>query len=159
MKHPLARELHDKALQTSAVLDKGDWLSGLAGMLGLLGIAFGLWWADAAAAAFISFAIIRDAIENLRNSVEQLMNKRPTDVETNEPDAIVAEVQDALEKLDWVAAARVRLREDGDVITGEAFVAPREERDLLRHLEEATRVANSFEWRLHDVNVVPVRRV
>jgi hypothetical protein len=58
-----------------------------------------------------------------------------------------------------VADARVRLREDGDVLTGEVFVAPRDDRDLLRRLEEATKVANGFEWRLHDVNVVAVRQV
>ena len=87
------------------------------------------------------------------------MNKRPSDVENKEPDPIVDELQEALRRLDWVADVRVRLREDGDVVTGEAFVAPRDERDLLRKLEEATQVANGFEWRLHDVNVVPVRRL
>src|SRR4051812_32680732 len=159
MKQPLARELHDKALQTSAMLDKGDWLSGLAGVLGIGGIAFGFWWADSAAAAFISVEILKDGFAELRNSIAQLMNKRPSDVESKEPDPIVDELQDALRRLDWVADVRVRLREDGDVVTGEAFVAPRDERDLLRKLEEATKVANGFEWRLHDVNVVPVRQL
>src|SRR3954452_23082817 len=50
MKLPLAEELYDKTLQVSASLDKGDWLSGIAGAAGMLGIAFGFWWADAAAA-------------------------------------------------------------------------------------------------------------
>src|SRR3954447_12974308 len=163
MKQPLARDLHDKALQTSAMLDKGDWLSGLAGVAGILGIAFGYWWADSAAAAFISIEIVKDGFKDgfdeLRNSIAQLMNKRPSDVESKEPDPIVDELQDALRRLDWVGDVRGRLREDGDVLTGEAFVAPRDERDLLQKLEEATRVANGFEWRLHDVNVEPVRQV
>jgi hypothetical protein len=30
MKLPLARELHEKALQTDADINKGDWLAGLA---------------------------------------------------------------------------------------------------------------------------------
>ena len=159
MKQPLARELYDKALETSATLDKGDWLSGVAGIAGILGIAYGLWWADSAAAALISIEIIRDGWEDLRNSIAQLMNKRPTDIEGKEPDPTSDELQHALADLDWVADARVRLREDGDVLTGEAFVVPRDERDLLGHLEEAKRVADTFEWRLHDINIVPVRRL
>ncbi len=42
VKTPLARELHDKVLHVSAMLDKGDWLSGIAAVLGILGIGFGL---------------------------------------------------------------------------------------------------------------------
>jgi cation diffusion facilitator family transporter len=158
MKLPLARELHDKALQASATIDKGDWLAGLAGVAGLLGIAYGLWWADSAAAAFISFEIVKDGYANLRNSVAQLMNKRPTDVESKENDPVVDEVQRALERLDWVREARVRLREDGDTLTGEAFVVPRDERDLMGRLKQAAEVVHSVDWRLHDINVAPVER-
>ena len=32
MKLPLAAELHDKTLQTDANLNKGDWLTGIAGI-------------------------------------------------------------------------------------------------------------------------------
>jgi cation diffusion facilitator family transporter len=156
MKLPLARELHDKALQTSADMNKGDWLAGLAGIAGIIGIAYGYWWADSAAAAFISFEIVRDGYANLRNSVAQLMNKRPTDVESKENDPVVDEVRKALEGLDWVGEARVRLREDGDTLTGEAFVVPRDEQNLLKRLEEAHEAAHSVDWRLHDIQIVPV---
>jgi cation diffusion facilitator family transporter len=157
MKQPLAKELHDKSLQTSAVLDKGDWLSGLAGVAGLLGIAWGFWWADSAAAAFISYEIIGDGWENLRNSVEQLMNKRPTQVESKEPDPTPQKVSDALERLPWVQEARVRLREDGDVFVGEAFIIPRDEDHLLDRVHEAAKVAESVDWRMHEISIVPVR--
>ncbi|HJQ30874.1 MAG TPA: cation transporter [Pyrinomonadaceae bacterium] len=156
MKLPLARELHLKALQTDAAVNKGDWLSGLAGVLGLVGIAYGYWWADSVAAGVISFEILRDGFGDLKNSVAQLMNKRPSDVESKEKDPTVDEVQKALERLDWVREARVRLREDGDVLTGEAFVVPRDERDLLKRLEEANDAAHEVDWRLHDINIVPV---
>jgi cation diffusion facilitator family transporter len=156
MKLPLARELHDKALQTSATMNKGDWLAGLAGIAGILGIAYGYWWADSAAAGFISFEIVRDGYADLRNSVAQLMNKRPTDVESKEKDPVVDEVRKALERLDWVREARVRLREDGDTLTGEAFVVPRDERDIWKRLGQAHEAAHAVDWRLHDINVVPV---
>src|SRR5919199_6794566 len=71
MKLPLARDLHEKALQTDADINKGDWLAGLAGVLGLLGVAYGYWWADSVAAGFISLEIIRDGYGDLRNSVAQ----------------------------------------------------------------------------------------
>lgn len=157
MKYPLARELHDKALQTSATIDKGDWLAGIAGILGILGIAYGYWWADSVAAGFISLEIVKDGFSSLRNSVAQLMNKRPSDVENKQKDPIPDKVQQELEKLDWVAQARVRLREDGDTLTGEAFVVPRDEGNLLDKLKQAADLAHSLDWRLHDVNIVPVR--
>ena len=50
-------------------------------------------------------------------------------------------VQHQLEKLEWVEQAWVRLREDGDVLTGEAFVVPRNESQLLDRLKEARAVA------------------
>jgi cation diffusion facilitator family transporter len=156
MKLPLAAKLHDKALHVSATLNKGDWLSGIAGAAGMIGIAFGWWWADASAAAFISIEIIKDGYENLRNSTAQLMNKRPTDIESKEKDPVVDNLQDALERLDWVKRARVRLREDGDVLTGEAFIEPRDGADLLAKLDQARAVPGSVDWRLHDVNIVPV---
>lgn len=159
MKLPLAQELHEKALQTDADLNKGDWLTGIAGVLGILGIAYAFWWADSVAAAVISIEILKDGISNLRNSVGQMMNKRPTKVETKEKDPVLDRVEEALEKLEWVKEVRVRLREDSDVLTGEVFVVPRDEEQLMSKVEEATDVACSVDWRLHDVNVVPVRSI
>jgi divalent metal cation (Fe/Co/Zn/Cd) transporter len=159
MKLPLARELHEKALQTDADINKGDWLAGLAGVLGIAGIAYGYWWADSVAAGLISFEIIRDGYGDLRNSVAQLMNRRPTDIEGKEDDPAPDRLQRELERLDWVERARVRLREDGDLLTGEAFVVPRDETDLLDRLKEAADLAASLDWRLHDVNVVAVRSI
>jgi cation diffusion facilitator family transporter len=159
MKLPLARELHEKALQTDANVNKGDWLSGLAGVLGITGIAFGYWWADSVAAGLISFEIVRDGYSDLRNCVAQLMNKRPSDVESKENDPVPDKVQKELERLDWVEKARVRLREDGDVLTGEAFVVPRDETNLLDRLKQASDLAHSLDWRLYDINIVPVRSI
>jgi len=156
MKQPLAKELHQKALQTDANMNKGDCLAGLAGVIGIIGVGFGYWWADAVAAIIISLEILRDGFSDLQHSVAQLMNKRPSDID-GKPDPIPDKVQHELERLDWVQRARVRLREDGDVLTGEAFIVPRDEADLLNRLRNAYDVANAVDWRLHDVNIVPVR--
>ena len=159
MKAPLARKLHDKTLHVSAELNKGDWMSGIAGVIGILGIAYGLWWTDSAAALFISVEILKDGYKNLRNSVAQLMNKRPTDISSQEEDPTIDKLQQALEKLDWILKARVRLREHGDLLTGEVFIQVRDERDLLENLEEARKVTDELDWRLYDVSMVPVRTV
>ena len=69
------------------------------------------------------------------------MNKRPSDVD-GKPDPTPDKVQHELERLDWIESARVRLREDGDVLTGEAFIVPKDEFDLLNRLGNAYDVAN-----------------
>src|SRR4051794_18049792 len=153
----LSRTLHDKSLYTDAEINKGDWLTGVAGVLGILGIGYGFWWADGVAAALIAVTIIKDGADALGNSVAQLMNARPSAVATKESDPTPDRIQERLEQLDWVTGARVRLREDGDVLTGEAFVVPCDERDLVARLQQAAEVASSVDWRVHDVNVVPVR--
>ena len=159
MKLPLASELNDKTLHVSAELNKGDWLSGIAGVVGILGIAYGYWWTDAGAAAFISVEVIKDGYVNLRNSVSQLMNRRPSTVEDQDEDPAIDRLQQALERLDWVAKARVRLREDGDILTGEAFIQPRDDRDLLERMAQAREIVGGVDWRLHDVSMVPVRSI
>ena len=50
----LAKVLNDKVLHTDAEMNKADWMTALAAMVGVLGIAVGFWWADSAAAAVIS---------------------------------------------------------------------------------------------------------
>src|SRR5215217_2427436 len=127
MKLPLAAELHDKALRTDANINKGDWLAGLAGIFGILGIAYGYWWSDSAAAILISGEILRDGFSDMRNSIAQLMNRAPTNVEGTEDDPVPAKIEEELERLSWVKKARARLREDGDVLTGEIFVVPQDE--------------------------------
>ncbi len=159
MKLRLAKQLHAKTLHTDADLNKGDWLTGAAGVIGIVGVGFGFWWADAVAAMIISIEILKDGVENLRNSVAQLMNKRPTKVDSKTKDPVLDRVEDELRKLGWIKDLRVRLREDGDVVSGEVFVVPRDENDLLKRLEEATRVASGVDWRLHDLNVVPLRSI
>ena len=84
---------------------------------------------------------------------------RPTTVDGKEADPIPMKLRLELERLDWVDKARVRLREDGDVLSVEVFVVPKTEDNLLDRVKQATDVANSFDWRLYDVNVVPVRSI
>ncbi len=59
--------------------------------------------------------------------------------------------------LDWVADADVRLCEEGHVFFGEAFVVPRDERNLVGRIEQAVKEAYGVDWRLQDLTISPVR--
>ena len=156
MKIKLARQLHDKVLYADADMNKADWLTGAAAILGVIGIGFGLWWADAVAALVISFDIVHDGVTNLRAAVTDLMDRRPMSVDHKTNDPLQVRVENELKSLPWVADAKVRLREEGHVYFGDALVIPRDERNLLANLEDARSTIHDLDWKLHDVVVMPV---
>jgi cobalt-zinc-cadmium efflux system protein len=86
-------------------------MTGLAGVAGILGIGFGLWWADAVAAGIISLSILRDGITALRIAAAELADGTPRALGKAEiaPDA--AALIAALETR-W-PGAEVRVRESG----------------------------------------------
>lgn len=156
MKLPLARELHDKVLLADAKMNKADWLTGIAAIAGVTGIAFGLWWADAAAAAIISTDILHDGISNVRFAVADLMDTAPTRVDGSARDPLPARVETEMTKLSWVREARARLREEGHVYFGEVFVVPAGGTVAAKQLDDATEMLRRLDWRLYDVVVVAV---
>jgi cation diffusion facilitator family transporter len=156
MKLPLANELHDKVLFADAKMNKADWLTALAAILGVLGIAVGFWWADGVAAAVISLDIIRDGITNLRASVSDLMDSSPTRVDGSSADPLPARVETEMKKLSWVRDARVRMREEGHVYFGEIFVIPTSDENLTKHVDDAAAHIASLDWRLLDLTIMPV---
>jgi cation diffusion facilitator family transporter len=159
MKLPVARALHDKALHADADMNKADWLTALSAILGVVGIAFGVWWSDAAAAAFISLEITRDGLKDLRRVVLDLMDRSPTRVDSDAPLDVPDKLCSALKALDWVDDADVRLREEGHVFSGEAFIVPRDDRDLVERAEQIKRAAANLDWRLSELVVTFVRRL
>jgi cation diffusion facilitator family transporter len=155
-KLPIASALHDKVLYADAKMNKADWLTAGAAIVGVLGIGFGLWWADATAAALISLDILHDGFSNLRVVVSDLMASRPTTVGKDAVDPLPARVQSYLEELDWVARADVRMREEGHVFFGEAFVVVRNATGLPNKIDAAVRVLRRQDWRLQDLVIMPV---
>ncbi|MGH2755388.1 MAG: cation transporter, partial [Actinomycetota bacterium] len=77
IKISIARELHDKVLYADAEMNKADWMTAVAGMVGVIGIGLGIWWLDAAAAIFISLDIMKDGFTNVRIAVHDLSDGRP----------------------------------------------------------------------------------
>jgi cation diffusion facilitator family transporter len=155
-KLPLARKLHDKVLHADAQMNKADWLTATAAFVGVTGIAWGYWWADAVAAAVISLDILYDGFTNLRQVVCDLMDEVPKTVDRSEPSHVPKRVEERLRQFPWIEDVRVRMREEGHVYFGEAFVVVRATEDLPAKLYEATRACTDLDWRVHDLVLVPV---
>jgi cobalt-zinc-cadmium efflux system protein len=142
MKYALAIPLRDKVLHTDALMNKADWLTGLAGIAGVLGIAFGFWWADAVAALIISLDILWDGIKSGRIAVAELADSVPRQLDSAD---ISEDALDIAATLKGVRGVRgVRMRETGRFIdvTVDAAEEPPALGDLERALGGNWRVAN-----------------
>jgi cation diffusion facilitator family transporter len=158
-KRKLADDLHDKVLYADAHMNKADWMTASAAIVGVLGIGVGLWWADAVAAIFISIDIVHDGWKNVRAAVHDLMDARPRRHDAREFHPIVERINEELRKVDWIEEGAVRLREEGHVFTGEVLVVPKADDHLLDRLEELAEHLLSLEWKVYDIVVVPVREI
>jgi len=118
VKLKLADNLHDKVLLADAQMNRADWMTAVAGMAGILGIAFGCWWADSAAGALISLDIVRDGVKHVRAAAQDLVNRRPQRLTELDLDPIPEKLTEQLKALDWVGDAVVWVREDGNFSSG-----------------------------------------
>ena len=125
----------------------------------MVGIGLGLWWADAVAATIISLDITHDGYKNLKVAVADLMDKQPTVVDHSKPDPLPLWVANQLQAMDWVKDAEVRLREEGHVYFGEAFVVPVDHQDLVDRIERANKHLLDLDWRLHELVITLVREI
>lgn len=114
LKLPLARALNDKTLHTDAQTQKADWMTGAAGIGGVVGIGFGLWWADAVAAGLISFGILHDGIRALRSASAELVDGAPRALDSDDVADDARALHAALSER--FPGAEVHLRELGRVI-------------------------------------------
>lgn len=160
LKRPVAMKLRDKVLMADAEMNRAEWMSEGAAIVGIVLIAFGFWWGDAGTAAFISLGIIRDGWHNLRQVIGDLMDESPTEMGARELEDLPGRVKEAAERMEWVDRAAVRLREHGHVLSGEVFVVPRDGggasgRDLVARVDSAAEELKKLDWRLYSLSVVP----
>lgn len=150
MKQPIARRLQDEVLDTDAMMQKADWMTGLAGIVGILGTGFGFWWMDAAAGAFISVSILKDGITSLRVATAELVDGTPRRLGRVELAKDSLKLHARLSEL--YPDARVRLRATGRYIHAEVCGAlPRR----VPSREEIWRGDPDRSWRLAQVSFVP----
>lgn len=158
-KLPLADRLHDKVLLADARINEADWQTAGAALLGIVGVAFGLWWADSAAAALISLDIIRDGFRNVRDALNDLIDRRPQSLTDLKIDPLPTQLADFLQGQDWVEDAVVRLREQGRHFMGEALVVPKIGTELVDKIQQAAKAACDLDWRLIQLTISPVREL
>jgi divalent metal cation (Fe/Co/Zn/Cd) transporter len=154
-----ARELHDKVLYADADMNKADWQTAAAGIVGVLGIGLGLWWLDGVAAFLIGASVGRDGWKNLRTALGDLMDSRASvfdDRTTVHPS--IGKICAAVGADPAVEQVQVRVREEGHVFHAEVFVVPPPSTGLdLGDLERVAALVRAVDWKLHHVVVVPVR--
>lgn len=114
LKLPLARELNDKTLYTDAMTQKANWMTGVAGIGGVIGIGLGYWWADAVAAGLISLDILNDGLRSLKSAAAELIDGAPRALDGERVADDASALHAALNAR--FPGAEVRLRETGRVI-------------------------------------------
>jgi len=158
-KAKVGKELHNKVLMADGDMNKADYMSEAAAVAGVLMIAFGFWWGDSVAAGIISLTIIFDGFHNLKQVISDLMDETPSEIGESSPEALPRRVRAAAERLDWVEAAAVRMREQGHVLSGEVFVVPRDRADLSQKCVDASSELAKVDWRIYNLVVMPVTRI
>lgn len=157
MKKPLAKQLHDKVLYADAEMNRADWMTAGAAMVGVIGIGFGVWWLDSAAAIVIALDVVRDGMRYTSRAVLNLMDARPRTYDEKKPHPLKLQIEHELAGMDWVGEAVVRLREMGQVFEVNAFVVPASDAGLVDRVEETIEAIRELDWKAHDVVVSPVR--
>ncbi|MCL6423880.1 cation transporter [Brachybacterium sp. JHP9] len=160
-KAKLAEPLHDKVLYADADMNKADWQSALATIVGVLGIGIGWWWADAVCALLISASIIHDGVKNLRGAVRGLADARARTYDDSASHPLTREVVSVAEREAWVREAAARVRDEGHVFHVELFVVPAEgtPAELARLCEDLRERIRDIDWKLHDIVVAPVTEI
>lgn len=158
-KLPMANKLHNKILYTDAEAQKADWLTAVAAIAGIIGIGFGLWWADAVAALIISLDITKDGFTQTKGAITDLMDQTPKEVKDDgKKDKLVEDLASLINKMDWVKDARVRMREHGHVYFGEIYIIPENQENLIEKIEDVKNKARDLDWKIHDLSIMPVHK-
>ena len=159
MKKPLSEKLHDKVLYADAEMQRADWMTAAAAMVGVIGIGLGVWWLDSAAAIVIGLDVVRDGARYTGRAVLNLMDARPRTYDESKPHPLKLQVEHELVKMDWVREAVVRMRELGQVFEVNALVVPASDEAIPERVEETIVRLRELDWKLHDVSVTVVRSI
>ncbi|KAA3436837.1 cation diffusion facilitator family transporter [Rufibacter hautae] len=160
MKLPLAKKLNEKNLYTDADMNKADWMTGAAAIPGILGIGMGWWWADSVAALIIALDILWDGYTNLKQAIFDLMNQIPKNVDDRHTDPLLLQVEQKLKHQPWIKEHAFRMREEGHIYLGEAFVVPHEhDGQLTMRIEKLAQEVSDLNWRIQEFLIMPVQEL
>ena len=155
----IAKKLNIQILYVDAKGQKADWLTSVATIFGIVGIGFGLWWADAVAAIIIALDILSDGVKSLKIAVSETMDRTPLNAYLKKEEPVVKEIEDLLDHQDWVEKSLVRFRRAGNKTTGEVLVVPKTEVDLYKNTIDLKHQILNFNWEITQVVVSPVEEL
>ena len=157
MKITIAEQLHDKVLYADADMNKADWQTGVATIVGVGGVGLGLWWFDSAAAIFVGLSILKDGASNVGTAISDLADTRARTIEGKDEHPLVRQAEAHALTFGWVRHAGARIRDQGHVFHTELFVVPAPGAALtVDALEGLRQSVADLDWKLEDVVVVPV---
>ena len=156
-KMPLASRMHQKVLHVDSEAQKADWMTACAGMVGIIGIGLGFWWADSVAAVLISLSIVRDGVARTGDSVKDLMDELPRTYDNKAIHPLVSEVVSLCLQQSWIEDVRIRMREHGMVFFGDIFIVPRDERNLTDKIVDLQKRIQELDWKIQDIAITPVK--
>lgn len=156
MKRPLAEGLHDRVLLADAAMQAADWRTAAAAIAGIVGVGFGLWWADAVAALAIALDVVNDGRRHLAQAVADLSDHTPQTLDRGAEDPALRCVREAVGRLDWVEEVHLRMRTEGRLVTGIVLVRPADGILDSARTAEALRAAEGAHWRVHAPVITPL---
>jgi cation diffusion facilitator family transporter len=156
-KRKTAEPLNDKNLAADAAMNEANWQSAGAAILGIVGVAFGLWWADSAAGVLISLEIIRSGWTEFRTALGDVTDRSPLTLDEKEDDSVGERIAERLREQPWVADVVVRVRERGRELTAEAHVVPKEDSISVDEVSRTGELVCKVDPRLAEVTIAPVR--
>ena len=157
MKLKLAEPLHDKVLRADADMQKADWMTAFATIIGVVGIGIGLWWLDGAVAILVSASIVYDGVTNLKSAVQDLTDTHPMRFDNSDYHPLIEEAADTARATVWVQDAAARGRDQGRLFHVEVFVVLRDgQAPTVKQFEELQEQIRQVHWKLYDIVIVPV---
>lgn len=118
---PLAKRLRDKLIHTDALMNKANWQTGVAGLLGVAGLGMGWWWADSAAAGVIAVSIMSDGWGALKVATAELLDGIPHELGDAKLSSEARAIAKSLKA--QFPDARILMRETGRYIRAEVVGA------------------------------------
>ncbi len=151
LKQPVARKLKDKVLHTDALMQKADWMTGVAGILGITGVGFGFWWADSVAAGLIALDIVHDGYRAARVALAELIDGAPRKLGSPSLDDDAKALHDCLAQ--HFPDADIKLRETGRYIAAEVHGAQAPQGPI--RLKDYWAGDPDFAWRFARLSFAP----
>ena len=159
LKKPIAAKLHDKVLIADAEMNRADWLTATAAMIGVVGIGVGLWWLDPVAAIVIGADIFRDGAKHSHAAFHDLLDGRPQRYDEKGPHPLPDRVFALVADESWVREAAVRTRDSGHVFNVQVIAVPVDDDDAIDRADELRERITALDWKLQDVVVVLTREL